>query len=141
MNAQVAQPTVGTPFGNTEEAVAFLQRRSEHTGSFPVLTMVHMNPGTNKRGTVKTKSYPTEHGVIPWAVIAQDIDRNQGRANIYYALNPLLRPRDKKAERTDVSQVVSLHVDLDPRSGEDQDAAVTRIMTQVAGYKNPPLGS
>jgi Mesyanzhinovviridae DNA primase len=42
-----------------------------------------------------------------------------GRWNIYWSVNPPLRDLSKKAEREDIKEVAYLHVDVDPRAGED----------------------
>jgi hypothetical protein len=45
-----------------------------------------------------------------------------GERNIYWSVNPPLRDLSKKAEREDIKEVVYLHVDVDPRAGEDLTA-------------------
>jgi len=47
--------------------------------------------------------------------------------NIYYHVNPTLRPMTKKADRTDIAAVELLHVDSDPRAGENLQDEQTRI--------------
>lgn len=47
-------------------------------------------------------------------VEAQNVSRN-----IYYHVNPVGRDLDKKAQRADVAALAYLHVDVDPRAGED----------------------
>lgn len=47
------------------------------------------------------------------------IDRFNGRRNIYWSVNPPMRELQKKAEREDIKEVCYLHVDIDPRAGED----------------------
>lgn len=42
-----------------------------------------------------------------------------GKRNIYWHVNPVSRPVTKKAEREDIKEVCYLHVDIDPRVGED----------------------
>ncbi|UGX93637.1 RepB family DNA primase [Bradyrhizobium barranii subsp. barranii] len=50
-----------------------------------------------------------------------------GRWNIYWSVNPPLRDLSKKAEREDIKEVVYLHVDVDPRAGEDLKAERERL--------------
>src|SRR5207237_7865600 len=42
-----------------------------------------------------------------------------GVANLYWSVNPPNRELDKKARREDILEVRLLHVDIDPRAGED----------------------
>lgn len=42
-----------------------------------------------------------------------------GNRNIYFHVNPPLRDITKKAEREDIKEVAWLHVDIDPRAGEN----------------------
>lgn len=42
-----------------------------------------------------------------------------GKRNLYYHVNRPLRDLTKKAEREDIKEVAWLHVDIDPRAGED----------------------
>lgn len=55
--------------------------------------------------------------------------------NVYFMVNPPLRPLSKKAEREDVRELAWLHVDLDPRAGEDIDAERRRILAKL---QDPP---
>lgn len=47
------------------------------------------------------------------------LKKYNGQRNIYWSVNPPLRPLTKKAEREDIKEVALLHVDLDPRKGMD----------------------
>lgn len=49
-------------------------------------------------------------------------------ASVYFALNPTREPMEKNAEKTDVARAEWLHIDVDPRSGEDRDAERARIL-------------
>lgn len=42
-----------------------------------------------------------------------------GNRNLYFEVNPPIRPLNKKAERRDIKELAWLHVDIDPRVGED----------------------
>jgi hypothetical protein len=65
------------------------------------------------------------------------VEANHGRRNVYFHLNPTTRPLTRRAERTDVAALAWLHVDVDPRAGEDlaqeQEGALRRL-------RNPPDG-
>ncbi len=58
-----------------------------------------------------------------------------GSRNIYFHVNPPLRDITKKAEREDIKEVSWLHVDIDPRAGEDigeeQERALGLLTTKL----------
>lgn len=60
--------------------------------------------------------------------------------NLYYSVNqPTQNAREKrKLSKTDIHSVHFLHVDVDPRAGEDVDAEQARILAQLTTYKIPP---
>jgi hypothetical protein len=102
---------------------------------FPVLSAAHVDPVTHKKGVFETRSFP--HPVDRQAMITW-IEERQGKANIYYSLNPVRMPLSTKAERTDIARVESLHIDLDPRAGESQEDAQKRCTAQLEAYRMPP---
>lgn len=55
-----------------------------------------------------------------------------GDRNIYWSVNPPLRDLSKKAEREDIKEVAYLHVDIDPRAGEDLAAERERCAALFA---------
>lgn len=116
------------PGHDTNAAVEFICGRP----GFPVLTAVHVDPKTFAKGRIETRSFP--HPVDRKA-LHDWIEARQGGANIYFALNPLIKPMDKKAERTDLASITSLHVDLDPWAGESQTDAMVRIKAQIEAYE------
>lgn len=122
------------PEWNTRAAVAFLKQRP----GYPVLSCVLVDKTTGKKGAFTTKSFPPIDGVIPWDSVYEWIEGRQGNGNLYYSVNTTRHPVDKKLERTDLAALVSLHVDLDPRMGEDQDEAQARIIKQLDALKKPP---
>lgn len=61
-----------------------------------------------------------------------------GDRNIYWSTNPPLRDISKKAEREDIKEVAFLHVDIDPRAGEDLSAERKRCAALFA--ENLPAG-
>jgi hypothetical protein len=116
---------------NTRTAVDFLVKRP----GFPVLSCAWIDPQTGKKGSFETKSFPPP---VDRKRITEWIEARQGKGNIYYSVNPALRAQDKKLERENIKGLVSLHVDLDPRAGEDQEAAQVRIVRQLDTLKLPP---
>jgi hypothetical protein len=121
---------------NTDKAVRFLKARAP---VYPVLTSVAVNRETGQRGVVTTKSWEHFHTDAKqeadcWAWI----ESRQGNANIYYSVNPTIDAKATKASRENIARLVSFHVDLDPRVGEDQDEALKRLVTQLKNYDKPP---
>lgn len=55
-------------------------------------------------------------------------DLDNGDFNWYFSVNPPNRDMDKKATRLDIKELAFLHVDLDPRAGEDPDEERKRIL-------------
>jgi len=48
--------------------------------------------------------------------------------NIYFSVNPTMKPVRKKAEREDIAALAVLHVDIDPRPGQELEAERTRAL-------------
>lgn len=119
------------PIGNSRAAVDFLLARP----GFPVVSCVWID-ANGKKGLFETTSWPRR--AVDRDKLTAWIEERQGKANIYYSVNPPLAPVSKKMERTDLKSLVSLHVDLDPRVGEDQDAAQARLVKQLSSLKQPP---
>lgn len=53
--------------------------------------------------------------------------------NIYFHVNPVLRPLTQKANRKDIREVAWLHVDIDPRAGEDLALEQKRALSLLTG--------
>jgi hypothetical protein len=65
------------------------------------------------------------------------LDHNNHRNNLYWHVNPVIRPVTRKAERTDIARVCYLHVDIDPRPGAD----LTQEQARILGlFRFPPGG-
>jgi hypothetical protein len=62
------------------------------------------------------------------------------KRNLYYSVNePIVAAYDsKKLRKSDIRAAHYLHVDIDPRAGEDLEAEQTRIAARVAGYRVKP---
>src|SRR5205085_3092959 len=65
------------------------------------------------------------------------LDQFNGERNIYWHVNRCTRPLSKKAEKEDIKDVLMLHVDLDPRPGEDPAEERERAIKMLKEY-NPP---
>lgn len=66
------------------------------------------------------------------------LEKFNGNRNLYWAINPPEEGDDKKSKRTDITQVRFLHVDLDPRAGEDVEQERKRILALLT--TNLPKG-
>lgn len=93
---------------NNPAAIEFLQRWAPE-GPW-VLTSI-----TPDRKAINTKTFrPASLGEMErW------LSEYNGHRNIYFHVNPPMRDVKKKAEREDIKSVDWLHVDIDPRAGED----------------------
>lgn len=66
------------------------------------------------------------------------IDERQGIQNVYFQVNPARRHLTSKASKADVAALAWLHVDIDPREGEDPAAGKARALAVLRGHPNPP---
>ncbi len=60
--------------------------------------------------------------------LAEWLAEHNGTRNIYFSVNRPIRAQNKKAEREDIAEVRWLHVDIDPRAGEDLEAERARAL-------------
>jgi len=61
--------------------------------------------------------------------------------NVYFHVNPVLHDLDCKAQREDVAALAWLHVDIDPRAGEDlaqEQERALRLLREPPGDVPPP---
>jgi len=96
------------PEPNTNAAIEFLKQ--VYPDGPWLLTAIRPDPKA-----IETKTfYPEDMPVLlAW------LNKCNGGWNVYWSVNPPLRALSKKAEREDIKEVAYLHVDLDPRAGED----------------------
>lgn len=87
---------------------------------------------TPDRGTT-TQTFTCPDRAATWA----EAQNGQGR-NLYFHVNPTKGPMTKKAAKTDISALEYLHVDLDPRNGEDRDTERERILGRLTGFSPEP---
>lgn len=69
------------------------------------------------------------------------LEKNGATRNLYFAVNPVVRDLEKKADRGDVAFLSWLHVDIDPRAGEDvaaEQQRALRLLQQPPGGLPPP---
>ena len=89
----------------SDNALDFLKRWSD--GPW-VLTSIQPD-----RKGIETKTFHDLEKVKEW------LQRYNGHRNIYFHVNSVLHDLGKKANREDIKSVDWLHVDIDPRAGED----------------------
>lgn len=109
---------------DTQAAVSFLLQWAP-TGPW-VLTGI-----TTDKQSIETKAFDEEHveDMTAW------LTTHNGKRNIYFLVNPPIRLEDKKAARSNIASLSWLHVDIDPRAGEDFEDERSRILTML---QNPP---
>jgi len=110
-------------------SLEFLQKFRPH-GPW-VLTAIH----PTKEGRLNTTTF-NEASVEK---LKQWLNRYGEDHNIYFSVNPTLADKVyKKASRENISAVEYLHVDVDPRAGEDLDAEQKRILGTIRKFKPIP---
>jgi hypothetical protein len=118
------------------QAVKFLQEWSKLTG-YPTLTAIYVD-AAGVRGKIETQTFPPVNGEVDWQVVYKWINERNGKANLYFLVNKACEPKNNKASKTDMAAVIALHVDVDVRVGEDQEAGIARIKEAFAKYKIKP---
>ena len=56
------------------------------------------------------------------------LTEHNGKNNLYFHVNPTTRELSKKADREDIAALAWLHVDIDPRAGEDLEEEQARAL-------------
>lgn len=76
------------------------------------------------RKAIETKTFKPadEKSLVRW------LDDYNGRRNIYFSVNPPIHDLSQKAEREEILAVAWLHIDIDPRAGEDIPAEQKRAL-------------
>lgn len=111
---------------DTGQAAAFLQQWNPH-GPW---TLTAITP--EKPATTQTATFSALDAAKAW------IDARQGKMNIYFMVNQPNRPLSSKAKKEDVSQLIGLHVDVDPRIGEDLERERTRALAALNAFEPKP---
>lgn len=114
--------------GNTGESIQFLQAWAEKdawqlTAIVPdgKISTVTFTPGPDRVGKA-----------MAW------IEERQGRENMYFTVNPVMRPLNIKPKKADMRGMIALHVDIDPRPGEDFDLERLRAEKVLREFKPAP---
>lgn len=79
-------------------------------------------------GMTNTRTFIDANAAERWA-----LDENAAGRNLYFSVNQTTRALDKKATKADIARVEFLHVDLDPRAGEDLASERERIRKRLNG--------
>ncbi|WP_329768241.1 VapE domain-containing protein [Stenotrophomonas muris] len=79
-------------------------------------------------GMTSTRTFTDADAAERWA-----LDENAAGRNLYFSVNQTTRALDKKATKADIARVEFLHVDLDPRAGEDLASERERIRKRLNG--------
>lgn len=105
----------------------FLQRF--HPGRLIVVTGITLD-----KKSIPTETFgPDQRGdFLKWVAACALMP-----ANIYFSVGEPMARATKKLERTDIKAVHYLHVDIDPRTGEDHESEKTRILALL---RDPPGG-
>lgn len=85
-------------------------------------------------GRISTRTfYPDqEDAAYEW------VEEAQGRENIYFAVNPVRHKLKSKAKKTAVAALAWLHVDIDPRAGEDIESERVRALRVLSEFEPKP---
>jgi len=109
-------PKPDIPEPDTEAAVRFLKRWCPE-GPWVLTSIV-------PDGKTTTQTFAADS----WRDAAAWISDRQTKENIYFHVNPTLRPLTNKASKEDMARLAWLHVDVDPRAGEDIAAERERAL-------------
>jgi P4 family phage/plasmid primase-like protien len=114
-----AQCSTTAPVGDTDAAIAFL--KAMHPSTPWVLTV--LDPEQVENSITETFGPETEVDLRTF------VEEWNGKRGLYFSTNPLRTRMRKKAKATDVAALAYLHVDIDPRKGEDIKAERARILS------------
>lgn len=116
----------GKPQPNNKAAYKFLQKWIKD-GPW-ILTAITID---RKKIDTATFREDTKKDLAAW------LEKHNGERNIYFHVNPCVRDLTRKAEREDVKELAWLHVDIDPRAGEDVAEEQKRALKLL---QEPPNG-
>jgi hypothetical protein len=99
-----------------------------HPGGPWVLTAIPV-----EGGRTATVTFSDASKAAHWAV-----EQNARPMNVYWTVNRVRGSVDKKPKKGDMEEAVFLHVDIDPRKGEDVAAEQARILARLEGFNPAP---
>lgn len=112
--------------GRTDKAIEFLRQWSKE-GPW-VLTAIQPD-----RKAIATKTFR----IADLKEMERWIEEYNGVRNLYFHVNSTMREISKKAEREDIKSMDWLHIDVDPRAGEDINTERERALRML---QHPPVG-
>ena len=102
---------------DNDAAVSFL--RSYNPDGPWVLTCI----STDRKGIdTRTFQEADDRDLRQW------LEAHNGKRNIYFHVNPTTKPVSRKANREEIASLSWLHVDIDPRAGEDLEEERQRCL-------------
>lgn len=119
------------PNPEPEEAVTFLEHF--RPGGPWVLTAIEVDPPNGQKPRVPTKTLTNHDEVRRWV-----LEFSGGGWNQYFTVNRTFMPMSKKAKKIDIAAAVALHVDVDPRAGEDLELERKRALKVLREYEPAP---
>jgi hypothetical protein len=118
--------------GDTEEAVSFLCALHPHR----IRLLTTLSEGADGKLIVGSKTFrPSQVDEMrEW------IETRQNRTNIYYSFNEPDREfsGSTRPKKSNIKSAIGLHVDIDPRKGEDVKAEQERILGKLRAYEPRP---
>lgn len=93
-----------------------------------------LSAATPEREKMSTKTFHSNQ----LEALEKWIDSHQGKRNIYFTVNSVARDMDIKPKKTDISSMDWLHIDLDPRVGEDPIREKERALRLLREFNPPP---
>src|SRR5262249_40820854 len=63
------------------------------------------------------------------------VRKHDGKANLYYSVNPTRHAMNQKAAKTDIAAIESLLSDCDPNEGETPEAAKARYLKAFESFE------
>src|SRR3974390_1103887 len=118
---------------DTFQTVKFLQALHAKTGAYPTISAIYLDEN-GKEIKIETKAFPESD----WPAIFKWLNDRNGKTNLYFQVNQSRAPKDNKASKKDIAALLALHVDVDVRVGEDQEAGIKRIVATFDKYKVQP---
>jgi hypothetical protein len=107
---------------NYNESIKFLQKWLAN-GPW-ILTAISLD-----KKNIETRTFTETDKILEWLEI------HGSNRNIYFSVNPTIHPVNKKPMREDIKSMDWLHVDVDPRAGEDIEAEQKRALALL---QTPP---
>ncbi|WP_166486148.1 DUF5906 domain-containing protein [Jannaschia sp. CCS1] len=114
-----------------DASVAFLE--GWRSGGPWVLTAIEVDPPKGRDPRTPTVALSAPEKARQWIT-----DHSGGGWNLYFTVNVTRGPVGKKPKKADMAAATGLHVDVDPRPGEDIDRERARAEKVLRGYGPQP---